>query len=48
MKRHYNEQKIQKALADHLRARADPKVHWFRPANRGASIAARGPLRVQG
>jgi hypothetical protein len=36
------EQIIQKALADHLRARAAAGTYWFHPANGGDSYSHRG------
>jgi VRR-NUC domain len=38
------EQAIQKAIADHLRARAHPDVYWFHPANGGARTAIEGAI----
>ena len=33
MSRRHLEQQIQKAVADHLRAKAAPGTYWFHPAN---------------
>jgi hypothetical protein len=38
------EQGIQKALADHLRARAAAGTYWFHPANGGARTAFEGAI----
>jgi hypothetical protein len=38
------EQEIQKALADHLRARAAAGTYWFHPANGGARTAIEGAI----
>jgi hypothetical protein len=38
------EQDIQKALADHLRARAASGTYWFHPANGGARTAIEGAI----
>ena len=38
------EQHIQKALADHLRARAAAGTYWFHPANGGARTAIEGAI----
>ena len=38
------EQDIQKALADHLRARAAAGTYWFHPANGGARTAIAGGI----
>jgi hypothetical protein len=38
------EQEIQKALADHLRARAPRDVYWFHPANGGRRTAIEGAV----
>ena len=38
------EQIIQKALADHLRARAAAGTYWFHPANGGARTAIEGAI----
>jgi hypothetical protein len=45
MKRHRPEQQIQKALADHLRARAAAGTYWLHPANGGARTATNGRAR---
>ena len=44
MKRRHPEQEIQKALADHLRARAAAGTYWFHPANGGARTAIEGAI----
>ena len=44
MTRRRPEQAIQKALADHLRARAAPGTYWFHPANGGARTAIEGAI----
>ena len=38
------EQDLQRALADHLRAREQPSVYWFHPANGGARSAIEGAI----
>jgi hypothetical protein len=38
------EQTLQKALADHLRARAAVGTYWFHPANGGARTAIEGAI----
>jgi ribonucleoside-diphosphate reductase alpha chain len=38
------EQNLQRALMDHLRARAQPNVYWFHPANGGARTAVEGAI----
>jgi hypothetical protein len=38
------EQDLQKALADHLRARAALGTYWFHPANGGARTAIEGAI----
>ena len=38
------EQEIQKALADHLSARAAAGTYWFHPANGGARTAIEGAI----
>ena len=38
------EQRIQKALANHLRARAAAGTYWFHPANGGARTAIEGAV----
>ena len=38
------EQDIQRALADHLRARAGAGTYWFHPANGGARTAIEGAI----
>ena len=42
--RRHPEQEIQKALADHLRARAASGTYWFHPANGGARTAFEGAI----
>ena len=42
--RQHPEQNLQRALADHLRARAQPNVYWFHPANGGARTAIEGAI----
>jgi VRR-NUC domain len=42
--RRHPEQAIQKALADHLRARAAAGTYWFHPANGGARTAIEGAI----
>ena len=42
--RRHPEQEIQKALADHLRARAAAGTYWFHPANGGARTAIEGAI----
>src|SRR6476646_4112369 len=44
MSRRHPEQEIQKALADHLRARAAAGTYWFHPANGGARSAIEGAI----
>src|SRR5271166_4396383 len=44
MKRQHHEQTLQKALADHLRARAAAGTFWFHPANGGARTAIEGAI----
>src|SRR6476646_4412375 len=44
MSRRHPEQEIQKALADHLRARAAAGTYWFHPANGGARTAIEGAI----
>jgi hypothetical protein len=38
------EQNLQRALVYHLRARAQPNVFWFHPANGGARTAVEGAI----
>ena len=42
--RRHHEQTLQKALADHLRARAVAGTYWFHPANGGARTAIEGAI----
>jgi VRR-NUC domain len=42
--RRRREQDIQRAVAAHLRARADSNVYWFHPANGGARSAVEGAI----
>jgi hypothetical protein len=42
--RRHPEQNLQRALVDHLRARARPNVYWFHPANGGARTAIEGAI----
>ena len=42
--RRHPEQTLQKALADHLRARAAAGTYWFHPANGGARTAIEGAI----
>ena len=44
MRRKHPEQDLQKALADHLRARAAAGTYWFHPANGGARSAIEGAI----
>ena len=38
------QQNLQRALANHLRARAQPNVYWFHPANGDARTAIEGAI----
>jgi hypothetical protein len=38
------EQDLQRALADHLRARTRPNVYWFHPANGDARTGVEGAI----
>jgi VRR-NUC domain len=42
--RRHPEQDVQRALADHLRARAAAGTYWFHPANGGARTAIEGAI----
>jgi hypothetical protein len=43
-RRNRTEQAIQRALCDHLRARAHKDVYWFHPANGGARTVIEGAI----
>jgi hypothetical protein len=43
-RRNRPEQAIQRAIADHLRARAHKDIYWFHPANGGARTVIEGAI----